>query len=98
MLLLGVLLSPACAPVSRRVHAAAWQGVAATADVAANLATVQAQLSCAAEAGVELLLFPELYLHGYDAPAAQLRRLALTQEELHPVAAAAKASGACVIG
>ena len=99
LLRLLLLLVP-CAALApgRTVRVAAWQGRAATADVGANVrAVADAVRTCAAD-GVELVLFPELFLHGYDATRAQLEALALSRDapELRAVAAAAAAARVCV--
>jgi predicted amidohydrolase len=98
------VLFPVCASAlvapatGRRVSVAAWQGAAVAADVPANVARVTAEVAAAAESGVEVLLFPELFLHGYDATHAQLQEVALRQDapELRAVADAAKSNGVCV--
>ena len=87
------------APIGRTVHAAVWQGAATTADVAANVARAKSEIAAAAADGVELLLFPELFLHGYDASAAQLRDAALRGPDapaLREIADAASAAGVAV--
>ena len=86
------------APSARSLHVAAWQGAAVTADVPANIARVVSEVAAAGEDGVELLLFPEMFLHGYDATEEQLRKLALTQDspELMQVADAAAEARVCV--
>jgi predicted amidohydrolase len=60
-----------------KLRSAVFQGPSATEDVAANLQTINDVLVEALAMGVDLVLFPELYLHGYDARALVMRRLAL---------------------
>ena len=80
----------------RRLHVAAWQGAAKTADVAANVARVVDEAAAAAAAGVDVLVFPELFLHGYDATKDQLEATALRRDELGACAAAAEAHELCL--
>ena len=80
----------------RRLHVAAWQGAAKTADVAANVARVVDEAAAAAAAGVDVLVFPELFLHGYDATKDQLEATALRRDELGACAAAAEAHALCL--
>eukprot|EP00966_Prymnesium_polylepis_P264013 6099326-Prymnesium_polylepis.1 len=99
-LLLALAAPAARALVSggRRIHVSAWQGAAVSADVPANLARVTSEVAAANAAGVELLCFPEMFLHGYDATQEQLQQCALTQDapELRAVGEAAKAEGVAV--
>lgn len=98
VLCVGGATTAACALVGRQVHLAAWQGAAVTADVPANLATVTSEVAAAGAASVQVLLFPEMYLHGYDASYEQLRATALRQDspELRAVAEAARTHAVCV--
>jgi len=80
----------------RRLHVAAWQGAAKTADVAANVARVVDEAAAAAAAGVDVLVFPELFLHGYDATKDQLEATALRRDDLGACAAAAEAHELCL--
>ena len=98
MLLLSATSSALVTPPARSLHVAAWQGAAVTADVPANVARVASEIAAAGQEGVEVLLFPEMFLHGYDATEEQLWALALTQDspELKQVADAAADAGVCV--
>jgi predicted amidohydrolase len=58
---------------------AAAQSHSVTSDVAANVARHCAFIDAAVNAGVSLLVFPELSLTGYDLPA--LQQLALIQDD-----------------
>ena len=97
-LLLSATAGALVTPPARSLHVAAWQGAAVTADVPANVARVATEVAAAGREGVEVLLFPEMFLHGYDATEEQLRELALTQDspELKQVAEAAAGAGVCV--
>ena len=68
------------------------------ADVEANLGRVAAAVSRAKAEGVELVLFPELFLCGYDCDAAQLRAASRAQgsPSLQAAAQIARKSGVCV--
>ena len=81
----------------RRVKVASWQGAAKTADVAANVERVSVEAAAAAERGVEVVVFPELFLHGYDATAQDLGVLALDEDEVAAlVGPTAAAQGVCL--
>ncbi|KAK3238891.1 hypothetical protein CYMTET_51138 [Cymbomonas tetramitiformis] len=84
--------------VERSVHAAVWQGSAIPGDTKANLQTVSRAVRAAADQGVELVLFPELFLSGYDNTAEELGALALHQssEELQEVCRLARDTGTCI--
>lgn len=56
--------------------AAVWQGLPALRDPVANLEVLDSVLAAASD-DLELLMFPELFLQGYDAGAEALRRLAV---------------------
>ena len=79
-LLLSATAGALVTPPARSLHVAAWQGAAVTADVPANVARVATEVAAAGREGVEVLLFPEMFLHGYDATEEQLRELGLTQD------------------
>eukprot|EP00854_Cymbomonas_tetramitiformis_P008388 gene8388-9967_t len=59
-----VLANKQATGVERSVHAAVWQGSAIPGDTKANLQTVSRAVRAAADQGVELVLFPELFLSG----------------------------------
>eukprot|EP00873_Tetraselmis_striata_P003372 jgi/Tetstr1/423636/TSEL_014272.t1 len=77
-----------------------WQGSAVAAVTAGNLATVERVLrEEAPKAGAKLVVFPELFLCGYDCSAAQLAAgaaLALDSDTLRAVARAAGEAGVAV--
>ena len=95
-LLTIICTSNALAGAGRQCHAAAWQGAALAGNVAANLARVTSEVAAAGSAGVELLLFPEMFIHGYDATCAALHDTALPQAGLLAIADAARSAHVCV--
>ena len=58
----------------RRLDIAAFQG--STVDGECNLPTMKEQVSKAVAVGAELLIFPELFLTGYQVPGEEMKRLA----------------------
>ena len=98
MLLFALFPVSALVATGRHLRAAVFQGAAATGNVPANVAHVTAELAVAQESGVDLLLFPELFLHGYDATHEQLQQIALPQDApaLRAIGAAAANAGVCV--
>jgi len=76
---------------------AAAQSPSVAGDIAANVRTHLAFIEAARQAGVKLLMFPELSLSGYELP--QLRALSMTPDDarLAPIRAAATAAGMTVI-
>ena len=54
------------------MNVAVWQGEAKAGDLQANLTVAIRKIREAAASGVELLLFPELFLSGYDCTKTQL--------------------------
>ena len=53
-----------------------FQGAAEVGNVAANLSKMKEQLRKAAAVGAELLIFPELFLSGYQVPGEEMKKLA----------------------
>ena len=94
---LVALVGSTAALSPRRVKVASWQGAAKTADVAANVERVSVEAAAAAERGVEVVVFPELFLHGYDAPVEALEAGALDEAEVAAlVGPTAAAQGVCL--
>ena len=80
---------------SVRLRVAVFQGPSRAEDVEANLRTLGDVMAEARAMSVDLVLFPELFLCGYDASTIALRRMALdaTLYARQPRSAAAAARG-----
>ena len=67
-----------CSPhlAKSKVTVGLFQGIAKNGDVRSNLNNVKAQIVRAAAAGAELLIFPELFLSGYQVPGEEMKKLA----------------------
>lgn len=72
---------------------AAAQSVSLAGDLAANLRTHLDFITAAADAGVELLLFPELSLTGYEPTLAAALTLEGTDARLRPLREACRVAG-----
>ena len=66
-------------PSFRTLKVGVWQGTSHLGDVAENLLTLERAASVCEQQGVELLVLPELFLHGYGCTGAQLGAYALNK-------------------
>jgi len=64
------------AELEKRPVVALCQGHAQNGDVSFNLDKMKRQITTAASAGAEMILFPELFLSGYCVPAEQMKKVA----------------------
>jgi selenocysteine lyase/cysteine desulfurase/predicted amidohydrolase len=62
-----------------RLQAATFQGEPVPGNVPANISVLCSAATSAATAGSDLLLFPELFLTGYNLPPTRLKSLAINQ-------------------
>lgn len=76
---------------------AAAQSHSVTADVAANVARHVDFIDAAVKAGVQLLVFPELSLTGYDLPGLAAAALAPDSARLAPIGARAVANNMTIV-
>ena len=60
------------------LNAAVYQGEPRRGAIIENIATLSAQAELSSNRNVDILLFPELFLTGYDIGAAKLRELAIS--------------------
>ena len=74
-----------------------WQGAGVPGDVAATLAEAERIAARAAEAGSDLLVFPEGYLTGYHIPDLALGALPWVAEALPRIGAIAAAHGLTLV-
>ena len=58
------------------LHVAAFQGLSRNGQCQCNLSKMREQLRKAAAVGAELLIFPELFLSGYQIPGEEMKKLA----------------------
>lgn len=81
------------------MHVALCQCVPQPLAVIDNLARLQAQVRAAKALGVQLLVFPEMFLTGYDIGAAAVQRLAEAANgpSAHVIAGIAEAHGMAIV-
>ena len=80
-----------------KLRSAIFQGPSATEDVPANLQTMNDVLVEARAMGVDLVLFPELFLSGYDCRAVAFRRLGLDTAQYGRVSRRAALEGGAAL-
>lgn len=80
-----------------RLRIAAAQSISQPGDIAANIATHCRFIEAAAEARVNLLLFPELSLCGYELPLLAQNQMQPDDERLDPIRYLVRATGITTI-